>query len=162
MILNSSAFDDLASSLLEVVPMVLHALRSHMRMNRSVELSVPQFRALAYVRRHEAASLSDVAGHMGLTAPSASRLVDVLVARGFVERLMDPADRRKVTIKATDKGLDAWSTTREETLHWLAELLGGLSPAQAAELTRSLKTLRVVFDGPAARGEDPEEDGAGP
>ena len=58
---------ELASKLVEVIPLVMRAIRSHMRANRALDLSVPQYRALGFVVRHPGASLSQVAEHQGLT-----------------------------------------------------------------------------------------------
>ena len=70
--------EESASELLEVVPIVMRDIRSEMRSRSSPYLTVPQFRTLAFVSRHEGSSLLDVAIFMGLTPPSASGLVDVL------------------------------------------------------------------------------------
>ena len=85
---------ELASKLVEVIPLVMRAIRSHMRANRALDLSVPQYRALGFVVRHPGASLSQVAEHQGLTLGAASRLVDGLVTRGLVERRASTQDRR--------------------------------------------------------------------
>ena len=62
---------------------------------------MPQFRALGVVRRHPGASLSVVAGHIGLTTASVSKLIDSLVKKGLVTRADSPDDRRKVVLNAT-------------------------------------------------------------
>jgi hypothetical protein len=38
--------------LLDVLPQVMRAIRAEMRSHRALGLSVPQFRALGFVRRH--------------------------------------------------------------------------------------------------------------
>lgn len=40
----------------------------------------------------------------GITAPTATRMVDGLLERGFVTRLDDPSDRRAVVISLTEPG----------------------------------------------------------
>jgi DNA-binding MarR family transcriptional regulator len=48
--------------------------------------------------------LSDLAGRMGLSAPTASRAVDALAEADLVERLTDPVDRRALRIELTAAG----------------------------------------------------------
>ena len=78
--------DVCAQEILEVVPAVMLAIRAELRRHRTADLSVPQFRTLAFIDRQADASLSDVAEHIGLTLPSMSKIVDGLVTRKFVTR----------------------------------------------------------------------------
>ena len=83
--------DECGRQILEAVPMVMLAIRTWMRSHRGSDLSVPQFRVLVYLHRHEGSSLSDIAEHVGLTLPSMSKMIDGLV----VTRRMDPGDCRR-------------------------------------------------------------------
>jgi DNA-binding MarR family transcriptional regulator len=48
--------------------------------------------------------LVDLAGRLGITAPTASRAVDALVEHGLAERLPDADDRRALRIDLTPAG----------------------------------------------------------
>jgi DNA-binding MarR family transcriptional regulator len=48
--------------------------------------------------------LSDLAARMGVSAPTASRSVEVLHELGLAERVPDPKDRRAVQIELTQAG----------------------------------------------------------
>lgn len=134
-----------AAQLLDVTPLVMRTIRSHMRGQRAADLSVPQFRALGHVQRHAGASLSDVAEHLGLTLPATSRLVDGLVQRGYVTRAVAPADRRAVQLHVSAKGSAMLDHTREHTQQHLAALLAPLTPDQRAQIMDALATLRSAF-----------------
>jgi DNA-binding MarR family transcriptional regulator len=69
--------------------------------------------------------LSELAGRMGITAPTASRAVDGLVDLGLLERLPDPADRRAVRIDVTESG-------RVDVEGRKARVAAALEPAVAA------------------------------
>ena len=45
------------AQVLEVVPTVMRFIRTQMRSHRSLDLSVPQFRALVFIERTDGASL---------------------------------------------------------------------------------------------------------
>src|SRR5690349_21174241 len=93
--------DNCARALLEVVPPIMRVIRAEMRSQSAPELSVPQFRVLAYVNNHPGASLSEVADHIGLTRPAMSVLVDGLVNRRLMLRETDRSDRRRLTLALT-------------------------------------------------------------
>lgn len=71
--------------------------------------------------------LSDVGALLGVSKQAASQLVDTLVLRGYVDRIADPDDRRRVTVGLTDRGREAADEIRtavEATDAALAERVG--------------------------------------
>src|SRR5512136_939151 len=102
-----------AQEILEVVPLVMRTIRAEMRRHRTADLSVPQFRTLAFIDRNVDASLSDVAEHIGLTLPSMSKIVDGLVTRKLVTRQTAAEDRRRMMLALTTRGRSALQASRE-------------------------------------------------
>src|SRR6201996_3444336 len=49
-------------------------------------------------------SASNVGHDFGISKQAASKLIDILVIRGYVDRGVDPEDRRKLTLELTDRG----------------------------------------------------------
>ncbi len=145
-----SSPDTCAQEILEVVPAVMRSIRAEMRRHRAAELSIPQFRTLAYIDRNADASLSDVAEHIGLTLPSMSKIVDGLVNRKFVTRQTARDDRRRMTLALTARGLTALETSRAATRACLAEDLTALSDRQRDTIVQAMEILRPVF---ASQGE---------
>ena len=137
--------DVCAQEILEVVPLVMRTIRAEMRRHRAVDLSVPQFRTLAFIDRKADASLSDVAEHIGLTLPSMSKIVDGLVSRKLVTRQTAPEDRRRMTLALTARGQTALQSTRAATRACLAEDLMALSDRQRETIAQALEILRPVF-----------------
>ena len=136
-----------AREMVEVVPLVMRTLVGEMRRHRATDLSVPQFRTLAFLNRHEGACLSDVAEHIGLTLPSMSKMIDGLVARGLVLRYVHPTDRRRVTLSLSERGGGALQVAREATRAFLAGRLAVLPESQLAAIVRAMGVLRPIFDG---------------
>jgi DNA-binding MarR family transcriptional regulator len=137
--------EESAGKLLEVVPIIMQDIRSEMRSRRSIDLTVPQFRALAFVNRNEGSSLWEVAHHMGLTPPSTSRLVDGLITRGLMARNDDPADRRRVQLTVTGPGLAALEASTRGTLSYLADKLSGVNADNREVIDKAVEALRTVF-----------------
>ena len=140
-----------AGQILEVVPLVMLAIRTEMRSHRASDLSVPQFRVLVYLHRHEGASPSDIAEYMGLTRPSMSKMIDGLVARRLVTRQMDPGDRRRVSLAPTALGRRAMQSAYQATEARLAERLAALPAPERGLILDAMKVLASVFGpGPEA------------
>jgi DNA-binding MarR family transcriptional regulator len=136
---------DCAAELLEVVPMMMRVIRAKVRANSSPELSVPQFRALAFLGRNEGAMLGDVASFLVLTLSAASKLVDGLVTAGLVARESDPLDRRKIVLKLTSSGERKFAAVREATADFLTERVAEVSADERACITEAMRTLRSLF-----------------
>jgi DNA-binding MarR family transcriptional regulator len=137
--------EDCAARLLEVAPMVMRTVRAQMRSQRDADLSVPQFRALGYVYRHPGTALADVAAHLGLTPPAASRLVDGLVQRQYVQRQLSATDRRSIELRMAPRGTVLYEATRRATQAHLAALLQPLPAGELTALAQALETLRQTF-----------------
>jgi DNA-binding MarR family transcriptional regulator len=138
---------DAAALLMEVVPGIMSYIRTEMRRRRMPGLSVPHFRALVFIYRHEDASLSQVAEHVGLKLPSTSKIVDALAARKLVIRRQSQEDRRLIMLKLSSRGLDELVSTKHSVETCLADILDTIAPAERTEIIIALKTLRPLFAG---------------
>jgi MarR family transcriptional regulator for hemolysin len=136
---------EVATSLMEVVPLVMAKIRTEMRRYRPADLSIPQFRVLNFVRRYPNTSLSPVAEHVGLTLPSVSKMVDGLQERGLLRREIDPQNRRKMTLNLTEAGQATLKAVREATLPQLTQKLAQLSESEQATVAQALELLRPLF-----------------
>ncbi|HUI69553.1 MAG TPA: MarR family transcriptional regulator [Spirochaetia bacterium] len=139
--------NECARELLDVVPSVMRFIRTEMRRHRALGLSVPQFRTLVYIERTGGTSLVGVAEHLGLTPPSACKIVDGLQGRQLITRTQSPEDRRMVTLQITSGGKQALADARGETQKSLTSVLSALSQHELLAVTRSMEILRTAFTG---------------
>src|SRR5580698_8479687 len=140
---------DCAAELLEVVPLMMRVIRTEVRAHSTPELTMPQYRALAFLGRNEGAMLGDVANFLTLTLSAASKLVDVLVTEDLVTRDCDPLDRRKIVLKLTTSGQKKYSAVRQAASEFLAERVASLSTADRVSIIDAMQILHKVFsDGP--------------
>jgi DNA-binding MarR family transcriptional regulator len=145
---------DCAAELLEVVPLMMRVIRGKVRAHSSPELSMPQFRALAFLGRNDGAMLSDVATFLVLTLSATSKLVDGLVTADLVTRESDPLDRRKIALRLTPSGQRKFAAAREATAEFLTERVADVSADERARITDSMRILRGLF------ADDPTETAA--
>jgi MarR family transcriptional regulator, organic hydroperoxide resistance regulator len=85
--------------------------------------------------------LSDLAAHMGVTPATMSIAVGRLVDLGFVTRVLDPVDRRKVQLRLTEAGarVCAANSVLEPTL--VEEMLDQLAERDRKAALRGLELL---------------------
>jgi DNA-binding MarR family transcriptional regulator len=136
-----------AHEILDGVPFVWRAIRAEFRKHGAQEISVPQYRTLAFVYRNEGASLSEVGDYIGLTLPTMSQLVDGLVTHGLINRRTDPEDRRRMTLTLTEPGRARLESARTATMAYLEGRLRQLSPSDRATITLAMSILREAFAG---------------
>jgi len=105
--------------------------------------SVEQWRVLALLAAGDGQPMTAVADHALLPPPTATKLVDRMVAANLVYRRADPADRRRVLVYATERGqalhrhlAAAVARLQDELLHDIADT-GDLTDT-LARLARSL------------------------
>ena len=88
--------DDLHASYLSYNAALL-TLSAHVA--ASLDLTVSEMAALDHLQLDGPLTASDLVKRVGLSSGSVTALVDRLVARGFVTREPNPADRRSVLIR---------------------------------------------------------------
>jgi DNA-binding MarR family transcriptional regulator len=104
-------------------------------------------RLLGGIRRFggSVGSVGDVARDFGVSKQAASKLIDTLVIRGYVERGTDPEDRRRLTLELTERGREAadigWEAS-DRVDRELEEAVGAAAIAQMRETVGALVALR--------------------
>ena len=146
----ASALGDCAHRLLDTAPLMMRAIRREMRSHRTPDLSVPQFRTLAFIRRNSDASLSDLAHHLDLKLPSASKLIDGLVNKNLIMRQESASDRRRVTLALTRRGDAILTSARAATQAHLTEILRPLSAKELKTVHDAMHLLHPLFAGEAS------------
>ncbi|WP_182113246.1 MULTISPECIES: MarR family winged helix-turn-helix transcriptional regulator [unclassified Actinotalea] len=81
-----------------------------------------------------------------VTSGTMTNRIDRLEARGLVERLPVPADRRGVLVRLTPEGRVRVDTALEDLLRVERGLLGSLSAADQDALADLLRTVMAPFD----------------
>lgn len=145
-----------ARELMEATPQFMQFFREEMRAGRGADLTVPQFRCLALLRRNPGCGLGELAERIGLSDPSMSKLVDGLVRRGLVARAPGLDDRRRVALALTEAGAGLLAAARDAATSAYARRLAELPEADLAQVAATLRTLRSLFP-PRARGYEPAQ-----
>ena len=137
-----------AAAVLEAVPHLMRVIREKVRSTSSPDLTIPQFRTLAFIGRNPGAMLGDVANFLALTPPTASKLVDGLFSAGLLVREHDSEDRRRVMIQLTAAGKRKYETAVRTSEAYLSERIERLDAAARGEVLRAMRALHTLFEDP--------------
>lgn len=82
----------------------------------------------------------------GISAPTACRIVDGLLERGWVSRVADPTDRRAVVISLTERGRAALSKKQREYLARRRQIADALDPHEQEVAAGLLRRLAAIIE----------------
>lgn len=111
----------------------------------TLDLSLPQYRVLAFLADGEAAS-SRLAEKLAVSPPSITAVVDGLVAKGLVERGADPADRRRLPLSLTGKGVAALAAADGAVHERLDQVIDHLDDTAAHVVRTSVPHWELALD----------------
>ncbi|WP_336033274.1 MarR family transcriptional regulator [Geodermatophilus sp. FMUSA9-8] len=128
-------------------------------------VSVVQLRALTVLRQRPDLALAALARGVGGGVSTTSRLVDRLVAAGWVDRRPSPASRRTVSLRLTAAGEDLVARYDALRLAELRAALDGVPPERRAAVLEALAEFTAgvgldVVTAPVPRA--PADDGGDP
>ena len=86
-------------------------------------------------------SVKELSDRLGLSLPGASRIVDALMRRGWLERREDPDDRRMKRVRITDDGRKVLDRIEAARLAGLEDYAASLTPEQRTRLSSALSDL---------------------
>jgi DNA-binding MarR family transcriptional regulator len=120
----------------------------------ALELTTTQIKLLHHLEAApRALTLKQAAELVVVSLPAASRTVDDLVRRGFVERHEDVEDRRMKRVSATEAGRAVIRRLNAARLDWLEQFADSLNDTERRELAAALAQLLRRPDLAACRPE---------
>jgi DNA-binding MarR family transcriptional regulator len=108
------------------------------------DITLPVSRALLVLARRGAQRPSDLAPELGVSAPTAGRVINRLVSDGLAERFPDPDDRRSVLAALTDKGHAVVAAVLDRRRAAFASYLQTLPPEQQKELGLAFRAFAAA------------------
>jgi DNA-binding MarR family transcriptional regulator len=111
------------------------------------DLSRPRYtivRALYLLTPGHALAQSDLAQLLRVSGPNVTQLIDGLVAGGWVERTVSPADRRVVLASLTREGEQRAARLVPAVVDFMVGSCGSLTAEERTELRRLLLKVRTA------------------
>jgi DNA-binding MarR family transcriptional regulator len=88
--------------------------------------------------------LSELIEELRISKQAAGQLVDTLVMRGYLERIVDVEDRRRLVIRLTERGRAAAAAQAEARQKIDRELLSRVGPEHVRTTRRTLAVLATM------------------
>lgn len=106
-----------------------------------LDITTAQFSIMAHLAYELADSASALCSEISYDPGAMTRMVDRLEAKGFVRRVRERDDRRKVRLELTKEGRAAFPQMKARVVDVLNRLLKGFSKAEAAQLQEFLRRM---------------------
>lgn len=106
--------------------------------------------ALDYLYHHGAATPGEISAEMDISTARTAKLVAVLEAKGFITRMPDSEDKRKICVMLTDAGAAHIESHKQHVLASASAMLSDLGEKDAAEYVRITKR---IIENAASRAE---------
>ena len=104
-------------------------------------VTISQCHAIVEIGRSEEISLNELAKTLNLDKSTMSRTINNLVKSGLVIREMHPEDRRYVTIKLTDEGMDTFKNIESRMKEYYKNIFQSIPDNKREQVLESLKLL---------------------
>src|SRR6516225_8699641 len=117
------------------------AIYRHVEQAAGAGLRPAHGNALEMLALHDGLRLTDIAAQAGMTTQSMGELVDDLVAKGYLRRQEDPADRRAKRIYLTGKGRQTADASHAATRTAEQQIQAALGTRQYQQLRRNLAAI---------------------
>lgn len=115
--------------------------------NRVVNLSQGEMAMMgffAYEKRET--TPTELSTHFNLSTARVANTLNSLEKKGYVERVHDTVDRRRVTVHATKPGIDYFKERESEAIERFGNLVNHLGEEDAAHLNRIFHKLNEYFE----------------
>ena len=134
--------DEVNDKIIGTMFKVFRALKDTMSFtSQSSHLTIVQFEGLICLRKNKEMQMKDFADYFSITMPTATSLVDKLIATNYATRKNDTKDRRIVKISITRQGERVLEEAMKHRANKLNKLLSYLSKQDKIELLRILETV---------------------
>lgn len=136
---------DCARTVWAVLPSLIRTIAAHLRQQEPrLELTMWQIMVMKWLQS-EALTVSDLARKFMVSTPTMTRLLDNLVERQLVERHEDPADRRRVRVFLTEKGLEAFQEFNKRALSCVEDIMADLEVEERRQVAAAMEILQEAL-----------------
>lgn len=103
---------------------------------------IAEYHTLGLLMKYKALPMSEIGSRLYISRPYMTRLADIMITDGLVERLSDPADRRVTNLTITQKGK---KFLNDSISHYKKDLIGSFQGMSDAELERLSTSLEEAY-----------------
>ena len=112
---------------------------------QGVTLSMSEVHVLEAIMKTEEPNMGSVAKRLKITIGTLTTAINTLVKKGFVIRIMDPLDKRKVLLKLSPKAMPVMHIHDQFHEDMISTVIKDLHIDQNEALIQSLESLSTYF-----------------
>jgi DNA-binding MarR family transcriptional regulator len=131
--MTKTAVDLIADNLMSIYPQLYKTLSRPMRTKTTV--TPGGLFVMGSLKRNGMLSMSEIGKQLSIPKPHVTVIIDKLIDEGYVTRENDPADRRIIKIRLTQKGLKDFEEIKQAISESLKEKISSL-PAEELQLLK--------------------------
>lgn len=136
--------ENVSYQIVEIFPLILRFLHSEMRASAG-GMGPSHFQLLGMLARRSC-NLSEIAERQSVTMATISNSVNILVDRGWIQRIPVSHDRRMVRVVLTPTGKEVLDENQQRLENQVKKRLSELSTEDLDKLIYGLQILKRVLD----------------
>jgi DNA-binding MarR family transcriptional regulator len=143
---NDPELNRYTQDLWDTIMRIIHNFRAgHMALEEA-GLTFPQTMLLLELQKGGRLSMGELSQRLGISQSVATRMVDLLLEKGLVERSRSETDRRVVMVAPTTQGASIARQIEEFNRHKMGEVLAAVPEKEREYLLEFLKGLEQQFE----------------
>lgn len=119
-------------------------------------LTMAQHAAIMIIDERGPSTIKSLAEALGISAPSASAVVDKLVSKGVLKREQSREDRREVRVSISAASARRIERLKQAALEAYVDLIRKVGPATTRKWCEVLSAIQKVVEADAGAGPPPE------
>jgi DNA-binding MarR family transcriptional regulator len=145
---------DIEQNVLSASKIMVNILAESLISQGLEDITVPKFRILDMVY-NGISNPAEIARMLDVSPPAISGMLEKLETIGFLERVIDPEDRRRIEVSLTEKGSSAVERVNDYRAAYLKKILRRMGPDQAERLRESLEAFSESYSQLKSKGAEP-------
>lgn len=139
--------DKTAQELAELTYKLLtNCLEKEDRLAESYSLTQAEFRCLRLFNEGEIINNKTISERMKLSPSRLTRIIDGLVEKGYIERTVEPNDRRNMRVTLSVHGVEIVKKLNEAYINIHRQILDNIDSKEQLPLIEAMKTLLVSLE----------------
>jgi DNA-binding MarR family transcriptional regulator len=110
------------------------------------QLSVPGWRVMFVLGQHSPLAAKEVGQRTAMDQVQVTRAINQMASVGLISRRVDPADRRRVVLRLSKRGLEAYSEIVPLALKIEAAIVSSLQPSEIEQFSSLLGRVLVSVE----------------
>jgi DNA-binding MarR family transcriptional regulator len=139
--------EDLTDSVLVSLRKIIRATDLHSRrLGRETGLTAPQLVVLKDIEGHHKSSVSEIARRISLSQATVTTILNRLESNGYIERVRNVTDKRRIDVSLTEKGLQIVATAPQPLQEEFVEKFSQLKTWEQHSLVAALQRVATMMD----------------